>query len=41
MGDHVDFVQEEPLDLQCVTMILATCVEVDVSIYRDILTLEF
>ena len=41
VGDHVDFFQEEPLDLQCVTMILATCVEVDVSIYLDILTLEF
>ena len=41
MGDHTDFVQEEPQDLQCSTRILATCVVEDVSKYLDILTLEF
>ena len=38
---RINFVQEEPLDLQCLTMILAICVVEDVSIYLDILTLEF
>ena len=40
VGDHTDVVQEEPLDLQCSTKILATCVLEDVSKYLDILTLE-
>ena len=35
-----DVVQQEPLDLQCLTMNLAICVVVDVSIYLCILTLE-
>ena len=38
MGDHTDFAQEEPQDLQCLTMILATCVVEDVSICLDIPT---
>ena len=41
VGDHAEFVQEEPVDLQCLTKILATCVVEDVSTYLDILTLEF
>ena len=41
-GDvHTSFVQEEPLDLQCLFMIWATCVVGDVSIRLHILTLEF
>ena len=32
MGDQTDFVQEEPLDLECLTMIVSTCVVQDVSI---------
>ena len=38
---RLNFVQEEPMDLQCLTMILVICVENDVSIFLDILTLEF
>ena len=41
VGVRTDVVPEEPLGLQCKTMILATCVVEDVSIYLDILTLEF
>ena len=41
VGDRTDFVQEEPLDLQCLTMIWATCVVEDVSIHLDILTSDF
>ena len=41
MGDHTNFAQEEPQDLQCLTMHLATCVVEDVSVYLDILTSEF
>ena len=40
MGDHTNFAQEDPPDLQCSTKILATCVVEDVSTYLDILTLE-
>ena len=32
MGDQTGFVQEEPLDLECLTMIVTTCVVEDVSI---------
>ena len=39
--DRTDFVQEEQLDLPYWTMILAPCVVEGVSIYLDILTLEF
>ena len=38
---RINFVLEEPLDLQCLTIILATCVVEDVSKLLDILTLEF
>ena len=39
---RIVFVQEEPLDLQCLTTIWAIfVVEEDVSIHLDILTLEF
>ena len=41
LGVHTSFVQEEPLGLRCLTKILATGVGEDVSIYLDILTLEF
>ena len=37
---NIDFVQEGPLDLQCSTNILASCVVDNVSKYLDILTLE-
>ena len=40
VGDHKDFVQEEPLDLRCLTKIWANCVVVDVSIYLGTLTWE-
>ena len=36
---RINFVQEEPLDLQCLTMIWAICVAEDVSINLDIPTL--
>ena len=39
--DRTDFVQEERLDLPYWTMMLASCVLVDVSKYLDILTSEF
>ena len=39
MDVRKNFVQEEPLDLQCLTKIWA--VVEDVSIHLDILTLEF
>ena len=35
VGVRTDFVQQEPLDLQCLTMIWATCVVEDVSINLD------
>ena len=35
------FVQEETQDLQCLTMILASCVVEDENLKLDILTLEF
>ena len=41
MGDDTNFVHEEPDDLQCLTMIWATCVVEDVSKNLDILALEF
>ena len=41
MGVHKSFVREEPLDLQCLTMTLATHVVEDVCIFLDILTWEF
>ena len=41
MDDHTNFAQEEPQDLQCLRMTLATWVVEDVSISQDILTLEF
>ena len=47
VGVHTNFVREEPLDLQCLTMICAMDVLEDVSIYiyiyiyMDTLTLEF
>ena len=41
VGVGTNFVQEEPLDHRCLTMISATCVVEDVSIYLDSLTLEF
>ena len=40
-GWPYNFVQEVPQDVQCLPMILAICVVEDVSIYLDILTLEF
>ena len=39
--DRTDFAQDERLDLPYWTTIWAVCVSVDVSIYLDILTLEF
>ena len=41
VDDHTDFVREEPLGLQYLTMIWATCVVKDVSGNQDILTLGF
>ena len=40
VGDHTDFVQEEPQGPQWSTKILATCVVEDVPIFLDILALE-
>ena len=40
VGDHTHFVQEEPLALQYLTKIWATCVEVDVPKFLDNLILE-
>ena len=40
LGVHASFVREEPLGLRCLTKILAMCVEDNVSINLDILTLE-
>ena len=40
VDDRADLVQEEPPDLQCWTMILATCVVVDVSRCLETLTWE-
>ena len=40
VGDHLNFVQEEQQVLHCWTMILATCVVVDVSRCLDALTWE-
>ena len=41
VGDHTDFVREEPPGLQCLTKTLATDVVEDVSTHLDILTVEF
>ena len=41
VGVRTKFVQEVPLDLQCLTTIWAICVVEDVSPNLDILTLEF
>ena len=41
VGVRINFVQEVPLDLKCLTMIWAICVVESVSINLDILTLEF
>ena len=41
MDDHTGFVQEVPLDLQFLLMILAICVVEDVSKYQDIPIFEF
>ena len=41
VGGQTDFAQDVPRDLRCSTKISATCVVEDVSIYLDILTLEF
>ena len=41
VGVRMNFVQEEPLDLQCWSMILAMYVVEDVSRYLDIPILEF
>ena len=38
---RTNFVQAEPVDLQCLTMIWAICVVEDVSISLDTLTSEF
>ena len=40
MSVRTDIVREEPLDLQCFTMIRAMCVVEDVSIDLDTLTWE-
>ena len=40
-GVHTGFVQEEPLDLRCLSKILAICVVEDVSTCLDPLTLDF
>ena len=40
-GVRTNFVQEESRGLRCLIKILATCVVQDVSIYQDILILEF
>ena len=41
VGVNTNFAQEEPRDLQCLTVSSAIYVAEDVSIYQDILTLEF
>ena len=41
VGVHTNFVQEEPLDLQYLTMILTIYVMEDVSINLGVLTSEF
>ena len=41
MGDHINFFQDVPRDLQCLPMSLAICVVEDISKRLDILTLEF
>ena len=41
MGVRVNFVREEPLDLQCLPMICAIYVMEDASIRLDIVTLNF
>ena len=41
MGDRMNFVQEEPLDLQCQNMFLAIYIVGDVSKNQDTLTSEF
>ena len=41
VGESTKFGREEPQGLRCLSMIWATCVVEDVSIYLDSLTLEF
>ena len=40
VGDRTNFVREEPLDLSCLTKIVATCVVEDVSLYLGTVTLK-